>query len=120
MSELPEEKKITDPAVTPEPEMRLTLREWVLYWKVKYEQMLARFQDVVELINKQKQMMKDQMLTIAKLNDRKAELEKQIAALQADIQAAIKTEGAPPAPASLEEKRAAGKKTFRKNPKTDA
>lgn len=119
MSERPEEPKIIDPSTVSEPDMRLTLREWVLYWKVKYETMLTRFQDVAELIGKQKQMMKDQMLTIAKLNDQKAELEKQVTALQADRQAVAKAEGGAPGETLADKKFKAPAKKLRAAPPSD-
>lgn len=92
-NEKPEEAKVTDPTVAMEPDLRLTMREWVLYWKVKYEQMLVRFQEIADLLMKQKQMMQEQTKHIAKLNDRCNELEGRCHDMQAERQAAIANQG---------------------------
>ena len=96
MSERPEEPKVTDPSVSGEPDMRLTIREWVIFWKTKHDMMLVRFQDLADLTRKQRDMMKDQTITLGKVNDRCRDLEANLHVFQEERQAAAKKEGGVP------------------------
>lgn len=46
-----EEPKIADPSSSPEPDLRLTLREWVILWKTKYERTLDKLHEAGKFLD---------------------------------------------------------------------
>jgi hypothetical protein len=48
-----DEERVTDPTIV-EPDLRMTMREWVLYWKSKYEHVLMRVVEANKVIEELK------------------------------------------------------------------
>jgi hypothetical protein len=89
-----EEPKVKDPSVEIEPDLRLTMKEWVLYWKVRYENSFERIAKAAQFIDAMREEMK-------KLKTENARLVEQCNAMQAQYNAEVKarqtqqTEGRP-------------------------
>lgn len=72
-----EEPKVKDPSVDFEPDLRLTMKEWVLYWKVRYESSFEKIQKAAQFIDSMKAEMKKVMAENKKLQERIDQMQQQ-------------------------------------------
>jgi hypothetical protein len=89
-----EEPRVQDPSVNIEPDLRLTMKEWVLYWKVRYEGMLEKVQAAAKFIEGMRDQMKALQATNVKLQQRIDEMQAQYSAEVRERQAK-QTDGKP-------------------------
>lgn len=109
-----EEPKVQDPSVNIEPDLRLTIKEWVLYWKVRYESSLEKIQKAAQFIDSMKEEMKKLVAANKKLQERIDQMQQQYDN-EVRSRQAQQTEGKPEVKAAPKaEEFAEPKKTFKR------
>ena len=72
-----EELTNSDPSVNIEPDLRLTMKEWVLYWKVRYESSLEKIVNASKFIDALREKLKEAQAANTKLQARIDEMQAQ-------------------------------------------
>lgn len=97
-----EEPKVPDPSINIEPDLRLTIKEWVLYWKTRYENSLEKIQAATKFIEGLRDEMKKVQAHNVKLQAEMKAIQEQYNAEVAARQAQ-QTEGKPDVTPKAEE-----------------
>lgn len=91
-----DEPRVCDPSVFMEPDLRLTAREWVLYWRTRYESSVAKIVESSRFIEKLKNDNNELKKENKAYQEKLIQVESQWRAEQKQRQAEAKAEGGAP------------------------